>query len=773
MRVARTHPGRLTETELERRFVARGTLLAVLSADLAATVREGGARYVLVAGPAGIGKTHLLAIALHHLRRDSAFTERSELVNFDEESSPRSLHDLWARTAVRLGGGAGGTEADALRALEERLGRRRVLLCVERLDELFDRIGDAGQSRLRGALENHRAWSLVGTARAVGPAFTDRKSPFYQTFVRHVLPAFTVDEGRAMLTRLAREADDAALVEALEGPTGVARVRALQELVGDTPRALATLAPWLDPSALDDPEPLLAAVADDLAPLFAERCGGLPEGQRALVELLASAWRPLSVGELAAEARQTHQVASSNLRRLGELVHAVPAGRERCYELCDPLLALVRGVTRPEFGAFARFLVAWHEPEPRVRWRERLPVPHSADPRVQAALTGAPLPDDPDLGPTRAALACARGRATAVPEGPVLLDNWLTAFASAEAAGPRPEPEVIVRLGEGVGLPRLSAEDRVAWLHAVRTAGDPDRASRSIDEALRGIRDPRDTSLFRIRALLAAGRAPEALAAADRAAQRWPNEATWREWAAASANTIGLSARAEKEAAEAVRIDPEGGRAWYVLGVARSTLGHFHGAALALKRARALLPRAERPAAFLLFGALLGCSRFDEAAAMVDELDPGDRPWARSLLAVTTGDPVPRALPAGAARRYRGWLHGWLAWLADRHQRAESTVGDTLRAVFVLPADDELRAALAVGVGRLAAGWVPAVPAAFRSFCSEVDAVVSLGAFLPLVDAMAELPGASRKLARLAAPERAVVAQLLRTYAKEQLPPET
>lgn len=761
---ARFYPGRLSETELEARFVSRGPLLDVLVADLAATVREGGARYVLVVGAEGSGKTHLVELLRHRLHHDTSFTERSTVVWMGEENPVASLQDLFHRATIVLGGeGRFGDDEAALRAFSELVGRRRLVFLVERLDRLFASIGHSGQSKLRGALENHRGWSLVGTARAVGDAFTDRKSPFYQTFVRHQLRDLSALECRALLDRLATRGGDDALREALQGARGLARVRAMRHLVGGTPRAMTLLAPWLDAATLDDPTPALLAVADELAPVLSGHLDALPEGQRVLLEHLATAWRPRSVGELAEATFQTHQSTSTHLRRLGPLLQVAPAGRERCYEVADPLLALVRGAARPELGAFARFLVAWYEPEPRVRWRERLPEPTSTEPAVLAALEGGAL-EGATGAATEAVLALLRGEDPVVPEGPILLENWLNELSI------RRTPEVVSRIGEMVGLARLSPEDRIAWLHALRTSGDPDRAALHVDAALRGVREARQASVLRIRAMLAAGRSDEALASAERAVAKWPAEAVWREWAAAAANTLGQAARAEAHAAEAVRVDPGSGRAWYVLGVARSTLGRFAGAATALHRARALLPRAEDPARFLLFGALIGSARFDEAAALVPALDAPDQPWARTLIASAGGDlaSIP-PLPGPGARRYRSWLHPWLGWLAEQARLSDRSAAEILRAMVPAPVDDELRAALAVGLGRLAAAWVPELPRAFRAFFDEADAVIGLGAFEPILDALAGLPGSGRKIARLAAPERAILADLLTTHGKEGL----
>lgn len=510
MIAARHLPGRLGGEELERRFVGRGQLLEVLVADLAATVHEGGGRYILLSGPEGSGKTHLLHLALHRLGPGFA----SRIVMVGEEIPAFQVVDLWERA---LGRGC-ADEDGALRALDAEAGRTRLLFVVEQLDRLFAAIGSAGQGRLRAALENHRSWSLVGTARAPGLAFSDRRSPFYQTFVRHLLRPFSPAEARAMLERLGEIHGDDALVAALEGPAGLARVKALHHLVGGAPRAWAMLHPHVRDGSLTDPVSALLALADDLAPVWAERSALLPEGQRPLVEQVARAWRPMRVGELAVACHQTHQTTSSQLRRLGPWMRVVPTGRERGYELADPLLGLVRASLRTELLAFARFLVAWVEPEPRLRWRERLPAPTATDDAARALLGGWD-PGDPELDATRAALAWTRGESPAMPAGPIRLENWL-----AEVALHR-SPAVVARLGAQVGLERLGPEDRVVFLHALRTAGDPDRAWRLVDDALRGVEEGREATRLRLRLLLASGRADEALAAAERASQRWPGEA--------------------------------------------------------------------------------------------------------------------------------------------------------------------------------------------------------------------------------------------------------
>lgn len=387
---SRFSPHLVPVENLERLFVGRHDLLSTLAEDVVATARAGGARYELLVGPRGAGKSHLLALLAHRVRE--ALGQEAVLVLLDEEEYVSSLPALLARTLGAMPAEEGLPEpmeqvralqrdpsgdlsARAARMIAERLGERPLVLCLENLDQVFEALKIQGQKRLRAILQERGRWSVVATSRTADEPFTRRDRPFFGTFISHDLGGFEAEDCQQMLLQLSRVHERENLETCLRTPKGMGRVRAIHHLTGGTPRAMALIFPYLNEETLEDLVGAFYDLAEELTPYFQEQMARLPPGQRALLEQLAENWRPLSVSELAARCFVSTQSASSQLNRLRQdgLVRRAKLGRERFYELADPLHRISRAMKRPDraMETLARFLVYWYD---REEVEERLPT---------------------------------------------------------------------------------------------------------------------------------------------------------------------------------------------------------------------------------------------------------------------------------------------------------------------------------------------------------------------------------------------------------------
>lgn len=409
-------PWRADPDLLERILVGRQHL-ARLVEDVFDVALAGGAVHVLFVGPAGCGRSHRLAILARRLSR------RLRVAAIDEDSHVASLADLYARLAAGLGAAvSAGDEQGALAALDAAAGTDPAAWIIDRVDLVLDAIGSDGASRLRAALQERGRWSVIGGSRAVGPAFTDRASPFFQAFAVHRLPDFSAEGGRAVLARLA-DATDPPLRASLGGDP--ARMRALHAAIGGRPGAWAQLFPYVR-DGLDDPHPLVHAYAEAMSPTVRRYVTALSAAQRAVYAALLAAGNPRSVGDLGARLGVDPKLASTMLRRLESdgAVMAVSIGRERLYEPADPLHRLVGDPDRERvIGAIARVYRAHGGRD--ARWGARQAGDEARDGALDGAIAGR------RSGPTRdwaalSALDRAAGDALLARENP-----------SAEAATPR------------------------------------------------------------------------------------------------------------------------------------------------------------------------------------------------------------------------------------------------------------------------------------------------------------------------------------------------
>lgn len=378
---SRFSPRALDPEQLERLTVAREDLLSQLQTKVVDAVVSGQARFDLLLGPRGAGKSHIVGVLEGRLRASPQLVGRALVVAPPEELHPTSLVGLLAQLLrefpddPELGPAEaalrslqrqrdGNQEQRAVDLIRGRLGGRALIILLENLDELFGVLGHDGQQRLRNVLQTERRWSILASSRSLVPAFTKYKAPFHGTFNLHPLEPLTPEQCRDMLAALADAHSESSLAELLRTSKGLARVRGIHHLLGGNPRAMTFVFRQLDEHRLDHFELALANLADELKPYFQEQMTRLSPAQRAVMEILAESWRPLTVTELAERSFSKQASTSGALRHLRRdaLVQALDVGRERYYELGDPLHRLARANERPREAivAFTRVIRWWY-----------------------------------------------------------------------------------------------------------------------------------------------------------------------------------------------------------------------------------------------------------------------------------------------------------------------------------------------------------------------------------------------------------------------------
>jgi DNA-binding transcriptional ArsR family regulator len=407
---SRFSPRSLPPGQLDRLTVAREGLLAALERVVTGAAASGAARFDVLIGPRGSGKSHCIGVLEARLRASPQLTERAIIVALPEHVRPTSLVSLLAAVLREFPDDADvGPASDALQSLQRqkdgnqeqravdlirgRLEGRGLIILLENLDELFEALGREGQQRLRNILQTQRRWSIIASSCSLSPAFVKYEAPFHGTFNQHRLEPLSPEQSRDMLAVLAEVHGRTGLAELLRTPLGMARVRAIHHLLGGNPRAMAFMFRQLDERRLDHFELTLADLADELEPYVREQTARLSPAQRAIVQLLAESWRPLTVTEISERSFSSQASTSGALRHLraDALVQERKLGREHYYELGDPLHRLA-GVN-PEIERFARLIREWYadEPSSAVLIRPRYALPDDA--RMTSAAADATGPE--------------------------------------------------------------------------------------------------------------------------------------------------------------------------------------------------------------------------------------------------------------------------------------------------------------------------------------------------------------------------------------------
>ena len=310
----------MTERTFLRRYKTNETSPEVLEAifvqrhaladDLVQRVREsaltGNKHFVLLVGPRGIGKTHLVSLVVNRIldRPEHAdVRERLRIAWLDENQTSTSLATLLNRVYTSLeheyptefttdirqsAGGRPPKEAAQVLAthLLEQLGDRTCLIVAENFDEIFQHMGPRGQQELRSFLQQHPRFAVLATSQQLFDGVSMRSSPFFGMFQVEHLQTLSLDDSVALFRRIAEHHHDTELLQFLGTKTGRDRVKALHFLAGGMPRLHVMLAEFITKQTLDELVSLFEKLRDDLANYYLERMRWLSPQQREIVQWL-------------------------------------------------------------------------------------------------------------------------------------------------------------------------------------------------------------------------------------------------------------------------------------------------------------------------------------------------------------------------------------------------------------------------------------------------------------------------------------------------------
>lgn len=391
------NPGTQDFESLQRLFVAREDVLRELVDAVKAGALQGSGPNVLLVGPRGAGKTHLMAMTRHAVHQDPDLRPRVVLVWLREEERGVSAYVDWLYRIVeaiarhREPGPEeepnldpkGASEAwldldaediphEAERFLVRFAGGRRYVLLVENLGDLFSStrgLDREGQARFRDFVQRQPIWTILATTQGLSEDLAESDAPFYGFFRTIVLDPVDLKQATELLRRLAVAEGDEAVQRLLDSPEGRRRVRALHLYAGGNPRLLSLLYRAL--SAHRDPDnekafsACLSELMDDVTSYYQERLSRLAPLQEKIVVILAEARVPITVKEIARRAFTTPQSISPQLAKMldARILRRTPLGRESHYELAEPLMRLLfeaKENTGMPSRFFVDFLAEWH-----------------------------------------------------------------------------------------------------------------------------------------------------------------------------------------------------------------------------------------------------------------------------------------------------------------------------------------------------------------------------------------------------------------------------
>lgn len=349
---------------------------------LARGAQTGAPHHIVLAGPAGTGKSHTLALLAKGFAKGLGLSGRPRKVIYlaGSEHSAESPFDVLLecmqadshsdeRLRARLDRAAAEDRFEELMAaFRERYGGQCTIIAIEGLGTLLLNWNKNAIDNLRLFLDRHPSVIVIGTT---GPEPLDM-ARFHgwvkERFRSCAMPDLDSDATRELLCALAKARGDQALVAALSEPRREGAIRTIHTLSGGNCRAIASLDRCLSVKGLSVlGEPVLQMTRGDLAPSYERRAGERAPQQYKILQALADhQGRAVNVTELARYMFLTPQAVSRQLQdlmRSGFLIRT-QVGREICYELRDPLIRYVLNYRHGHDGGLpllVNVIRRWHE----------------------------------------------------------------------------------------------------------------------------------------------------------------------------------------------------------------------------------------------------------------------------------------------------------------------------------------------------------------------------------------------------------------------------
>ncbi|WP_263833529.1 AAA family ATPase [Sulfurospirillum oryzae] len=381
-------PDEMNEEDFLSRFAVRKEIVETIFSDLKTSDYNVPNQNYLIIGQRGQGKTTLLRKLQLDVKNDVSLSAFLLPVKFAEEQYQiRSLCRLWEEVAEYLQviyPEIFPTISDDMEVHYEdedyelkcfdlldkaiRAQSKKLLLLIDNIDELLEKLSKKEQHRLREILLSSSTLRIVGGSTKMIEQHFDYSSPFYQFFKIIKLKGLSFEESKEFLLAIAKEDQKERITSVLEKTPE--RVETLRRLTGGVPRTLVMLFDiFLDEegNAFDD----LLKILDEATPLYKHRMDDLPPQLQDIVHTIAMNWDGMFTSEIAKKTKLESKAVSSQLKQLEkyEIVESESAGKNKIYKIRERffniwyLMRYGRKKDRQRVEWLVKFFVSWFSQE--------------------------------------------------------------------------------------------------------------------------------------------------------------------------------------------------------------------------------------------------------------------------------------------------------------------------------------------------------------------------------------------------------------------------
>lgn len=364
---------------LEQLLIGRSETADLLTRYAKQIVSNGQNHQIILVGPRGSGKTHMLRVLFHRINN---LIENGDLVVAyfaEEEYGIDGYLDFLIRIinsfkrwyendkplleekleAVR-NASLNNQEKLAEDTITGYLQKKPLLILTENFDIILDSIGNDGQNKLRAFLYRNNRTSIIATSQALNPDLKKEDKPFYNFFILIFLKKLDHKDSLTLLQQLAEIEGIPELIEHFK-KRGRTQLRAIHRLVKGNHRLLVTFFEFLKSDSLADLSTIFIKTMNDLKPYFETFIRYLPPQQQKIIHYLALSKTPKRGTEISKYCFINDKSISKVLselqrKRLVEAISDPTSKRDKLYDIAEPLLRIAIEIGEQKQGITSLFI---------------------------------------------------------------------------------------------------------------------------------------------------------------------------------------------------------------------------------------------------------------------------------------------------------------------------------------------------------------------------------------------------------------------------------
>lgn len=383
------NPNEINEEDFLNKFVIRHEEFEEIFDDIRNSDYSVPTQHYIIVGQRGQGKTTLLRRISIAIQKDKNLSSFLLPIQFSEEQYQiRSLSRLWEVVAEYLEilyKGEFDSIVDVLEKkyetdddyelncfsyLESEINKKKkkVVLLIDNIDELFAKLSSKEQKRLREILISSSCLKIIGGSTKMFEHQYDYAKPFYEFFKIINLKGLNIEEAIKLLKTIANDEQKEQIEYIIQKQKS--KIETLLQLTGGVPRMIVMLFDIFitdNGNAFDD----LLKLLDDVTPLYKHRMDDLPPVLQDIVDTLALNWDGMLAREISNKTRLESKAVSAQLKQLEKynIVDVESIGKNNIYKIKERffniwyLMRYGRKKDRTRVEWLVKFISSWYSKE--------------------------------------------------------------------------------------------------------------------------------------------------------------------------------------------------------------------------------------------------------------------------------------------------------------------------------------------------------------------------------------------------------------------------